>query len=90
MSEKIKGDSSAAILRKLKLSILIIFISAFFAFITPFSQTSTATGFYMTGTVLIGSKVGVFIVGILFMVSLYRALKFILTSIDILLEKKND
>lgn len=90
MNEKIKGDSSKAILSKLKTSIVILFISAFCAFIAPFSQSRYEVGFYITWTILIVGKVGMFIGGILFMVSLYKALKFILTSLDTLLDKKND
>ena len=88
MSEKLSVKNSTTILNKLKTSIIILFISAFCRIIAPFSQTTSEIGFYISWLVLILGVIGLVIGSILFMVSLYKALKFILTSLDILLENK--
>ena len=88
MSEKLSVKNSTTILNKLKTSIIILFISAFCMLIASFSRTTSEIGFYISWLVLILGVIGLFIGSILFMVSLYKALKFILTSLDILLENK--
>ena len=88
MSEKLSVKNSTTILNKLKTSIIILFISAFCMLIASFSRTTSEIGFYISWLVLILGVIGLFIGSILFMVSLYKILKFILTSLDILLENK--
>ena len=88
MSEKLSVKNSTTILNKLKASIIILFISAFCMLSASFSRTTSEIGFYISWLVLILGVIGLFIGSILFMVSLYKALKFILTSLDILLENK--
>ncbi|MDZ5253714.1 hypothetical protein [Clostridium sp. LIBA-8841] len=88
MSEKIIGKNSTTILNKLKTSIIIFFISVCCMLGGSFSQTTSEIGFYISWLVLILGVIGLFISSILFMVSIYKALKFILTSLDILLENK--
>ncbi|HHD2752876.1 TPA: hypothetical protein ACOTG0_001672 [Clostridium perfringens] len=88
MSEKLSVQNSTTILNKLKTSIIILFISAFCMLIASFSRTTSEIGFYISWLVLILGVIGLFIGSILFMVSLYKILKFILTSLDILLENK--
>lgn len=88
MSEKIIKKNSTTILNKLKTSIVILFISVFCIISASFSQTKSEIGFYISWLILILGVIGLFIGSMLFMVSIYKALKFILTSLDILLENK--
>lgn len=88
MGGKIIGKNSTSILKKLKISIIMLFTSALCVLGGSFSQSKSEIGFYISWLILVVGVIGLLIGSILFMVSLYKGLKFILTSLDILLEER--
>lgn len=88
MGGKIIGKNSNFILKKLKISIIMLFTSALCVLCGSFSQSKSELGFYISWLILIVGGIGLVIGSIWFMISLYKALKFILTSLDILLEER--